>query len=91
MRGLYKYKEYYGVMGELYGLFFADSDEIEQAKNKEIYMGEMLGKHSEIFATLDDTTLTLVTDDPDEVRKLEELGITGGCNPLLYFEGEEGY
>ncbi len=62
---IYKYSEDFGRMGDLEGVFVADDDTItELRKVKEIYLGEVLGKHSEVYATVDDSTLKEISDDP---------------------------
>lgn len=86
MRGLYKYSEEFGRMGRVEGLFFADSEEVKAAEGKDIYMGEILGKHSEVVATINQATLTLITNNPEEVKYLERFAIDTGENPLLYVE-----
>lgn len=85
MRGLYKY-EYDFNYGILSGVFFASAEYVEAAKENPIYLGEMMGKYSDVVISLDDTNITLITDDPEQVEMLETLDITVGINPLLYIE-----
>ena len=46
------------------------------------YLGEVLGKHSEVVATLDDKTLTVLTDDTEFARKAIDLGVLPDSNQL---------
>jgi hypothetical protein len=76
-------------MGDLSGLFIADSAEIEKLIGKEIYFGEVLGKHSEVSGTLDKDDLTVQTDDQEFIKKFEKLigtGTISGFNPLDYYD-----
>jgi hypothetical protein len=79
-------------MGTVEGLFVTTQEEIDAAIGKEIYFGEILGKHSEISGTLDKEDITVVSEDQDFIEKLIQLlgyKISGYC-PFDYFaEGEE--
>lgn len=85
MKQLYKYSETFGRQGSLSGTFVIDSEAVCKLKGTAVYFGEVLGKHSEIFGKLDDSTLTLVTDDQEFIEKLEQFGLhSTGFNPLHY-------
>lgn len=93
MLGIYKFNcSFRG--GDLFGIFEADDKEIELllSLNKQIYFGEVLGKHSEVIVTLDNDDITLVTKDPEAVCNFVEYNMEGGINPFDYYidvEGEE--
>ena len=56
---------------------------------KEIYFGEVLGKHSEIFSPLEENDLTVITDDQGFIDKLIEIigsNTISGYNPLDYYD-----
>lgn len=55
---LYSYSIDYGRMGVLDGLFFATDEELDAAEGNEVYMDDVLGKHSEISFTFDRSVLT---------------------------------
>lgn len=81
-----------GRMGDLEGLFIADKEDIEAAIGKGVYFGEVLGKHSEVYGTLDPGDINIVSEDQSVVGVL--LGIFGsgsisGFNPLSYIEEQE--
>lgn len=88
-KGLYKFNFDCGRMGELNGIFIADSKDVESVIGKEVYFGEVLGKHSEIYGTIDEGEIKLITDDPEIVSLMEENNISTGFNPLDYVEESE--
>lgn len=69
-----------GRQGEVEGLFKATDEEIQRAIGQKVYFGEILGKHSEVYGTLDECDITLVSDDSLIVSNSTE----SGYNPLNY-------
>jgi hypothetical protein len=93
MKKLYRFLWDCGRMGYVEGVFIADDAEVNEAIGKEIYFGEILGKHSEIHGTLDAHDLTVLSEEADFITKIEGVfgssRISGHC-PLDYFpESEE--
>lgn len=88
-RGVYRMQFDAGRMGSVCGLFTATDEEIKEAIGKEVYFGEVLGKHSEVYGTLEASEVTLVTDDPDFVAKFDEYQCASGYNPLEYLRENE--
>lgn len=82
--GLYRYQHYFGRMGDLEGIFLADSEEVSQAIGREVYFGEALGKHSEIYHLLTEKDITLITDDLVVLDLVEKYNLHTGYNPLHY-------
>jgi hypothetical protein len=81
-----------GRMGFLDGLFIADELAVEQIIGKEIYFGEVLGKHSEIYGTLEEKEIVVISDDPLVISKLKEhqrFGSICGYNPIKYYEDQD--
>ena len=81
-----------GRMGDVEGLFTADVAGLESAYGKEVYFGEILGKHSEVHGTLDREDITVVSDDQDFIAKFEAIvgaGTISGYNPLDYLGEDE--
>lgn len=89
MKGIYSFHWDCGRMGELDGLFVADSESVAKAIGKEVYFGEALGKHSEICGTLDTSDITLKSDANDHVEMFLHLDLATGYNPLSYLQDEE--
>lgn len=52
-------------MGHVDGLFVTTREALAQAYGKSVYFGEILGKHSEVYGTLDEKDVTIITDDAD--------------------------
>ena len=77
-------------MGVLLGIFVADKDEMNELikSGKEIYFGEVLGKHSEISGPIEEGDLTLVTDDPAIVEIFVKYDMETGYNPFNYIDRE---
>lgn len=88
MRKLYKFYWYCGRMGRVEGLFLATEEELRKAYGKRVYLGEILGKHSEIYGELGEDDVTLVTEDQNVISVLEANGGLIGYNPLEYLDGE---
>ena len=87
MKKIYRFCWDVGRMGTVEGIFIADSNEVEKQIGKEVYFGEILGKHSEICGTLDNEDLEIKSDDPAFVEKCIEVfgdGTISGYNPLDY-------
>lgn len=83
-KAVYKFHLDYGRMGELYGIFIANKNEVDElvASGKEIYYGEVLGKHSEVCAPLTTNDFTLLTDDIEMVEFCEDKDFAVGINPV---------
>lgn len=80
----------WGRMGTLTGTFLASEEDIMEASGKQVYFGEVLGKHSEIYVDdFDEIIIDLVTDDPAAVKIFREYGLTSGYNPFDYISEDE--
>lgn len=85
MLKLYEFNWDCGRQGELNGLFIADETDVGYVLGKEVYFGEVLGKHSEIYGPLEPDDLEVKSDDQDFIRKLYELferKTLSGFNPI---------
>lgn len=88
MRKLYAFYWDCHRMGSLDGLFVATDEDIQRILGKKIYFGEVLGKHSEIYGTIEEGDLTVKGDDQDFIDKLVKIigGTTiSGYNPVSYY------
>lgn len=72
--------------GDLTGIFVADKEHarILIEEQIEVYFGEVLGKHSDIYGPMSDGELTLVSDSPEDVKMFEDLNLQTGHNPFHY-------
>lgn len=79
----------FGRMGELNGVFVCEKQELVDliASEKEIYFGEVLGKHSEIYEVMRDGYFEEVTTDANFIELFEKYGLSNGYNPFDYLEG----
>lgn len=78
--------------GDIESLFVATEKELEAALGKDVYFGEVLGKHSEIWGTLEKEDLTLISEDQANIAWLvDTVGSNSICglNPLEYFNENE--
>jgi hypothetical protein len=88
MIGLYKFEWDMGRQGTVDGLFLAASEDVDKAIGKKVYFGEILGKHSEVYGTLDIDDLTLVTENPAVIKIFQDYKLSSGYCPLDYIEEE---
>jgi hypothetical protein len=79
---LYRYTMDCGRMGSVQGLFIATDAEVKAALGKDVYFGEVLGKHSDISGTLEEKEFERLTDDADFVAKFKKFDCASGHNPL---------
>lgn len=88
MMAIYEFYWDCGRQGELSGLFIANTEDVDKAIGKNVYFGEVLGKHSEIEGVLEKEDLTIKTDDQEFISKFSKvMGMTcniSGLNPLDY-------
>jgi len=80
-----------GRMGEVEGLFVSEPEIVDNAIGKEVYFGEILGKHSEIFGTINEEDLRVESEDQEKISWIVSLlsENISGFNPLDHIEGEE--
>jgi hypothetical protein len=79
----------YGRMGTLSGIFVCEKEELEKLYGKEVYFGEVLGKHSEVVLELDAECFEIRTEDQDFIAKFVEIlgdGTISGYNPFDYID-----
>ena len=86
MKTIYKFFWDCGRSGNLEGVFVSTTEEVSKVIGKNIYFGEVLGKHSEIYGILEETDLKIITDNPDFIELFEKFDLTSGYNPLDYYE-----
>ncbi len=99
------YRFYWDVQrhGEIESLFIADDEQVAAVLGMDIYLGEVLGKHSDISGTLDAEDLLIITQEPGIIADLRRV-FSGaqtdsyrfrndtlcGINPLNYLRDEAG-
>lgn len=89
MKAVYKLHFDCGRMGQLDGLFIAEKEKVKELidSGREVYFGEVLGKHSEIMGPIEEPDdITLVSEDEEVIRVIEENNLENGFNPFDYLE-----
>jgi len=78
-----------GRSGIVEGVFICTKQQITDAVGKEVYFGEILGKHSEVYGTLNDVDIEILSPDPKVIDILLGVfpdGEISGYNPLSYIQ-----
>ena len=77
--------------GDVEGLFVEDSDVVENAIGSDVYFGEICGKHSDVYGTLDEVDLTVVSEDQEKINWLVDIlgRSVSGYNPFDYIEDQD--
>ena len=75
-----------GRQGELYGLFIAEKSHVRKLIDDklQVYFGEVLGKHSEIYGSMEEKDIIFVSDSLEAIRIIEEFDLENGHNPFHY-------
>lgn len=82
---IYRYSEDFGRMGYLSGLFVATDSEYRKALGSEARLGEVLGKHSYVVASITEDTVKVIEARPEFVAWFEEVVGQTGKNPVAAF------
>jgi len=88
MLGIYRFNWDCYRQGNVEGLFVADSKDVTDILGEDIYFGEILGKHSEVYGTIEEGEIELVTDRPDAVAMFQEFNLASGYNPFDYLSDQ---
>lgn len=89
MKKLYSYCEH-GRGWTVEGMFVSTDEDNKRLFGKDLYYGEVAGKHSELSLRFEEDDLVVVTEDQDFIEKFEQLIGYTGYNPFEYLE-EDGY
>lgn len=93
MKAIYEFYWDCGRMGNVTGTFVAKKEDVEKSIGKTVYFGEILGKHSEIYGTLEWEDLSLKSDDQEFIKTFEEIMgkyWSTGYDPLEYISEDDG-
>ncbi len=83
MKKIYKFYWDCGRQGSISGIFSAEESYVKECIGKRVNFGEALGKHSQVYGTLEEKDLTVLTDDAEFIKKAEEFELVPtGANPL---------
>lgn len=87
---VYKFHRWFGRQGSLEGVFVEEKEAVLGVIGKTVYLGEVLGKHSEVIVAVDRDDIQMITDDPAVVSLFQEYDIETGINPVAYYRDMEG-
>ena len=90
MKKLFKFSSSYGRMGEVESLFIAEQEEVDKIIGREVYFGEILGKHSEVVLDIEESDFEIKSEDQKFIEQLlfvfEGSHTLSGHNPIEYYE-----
>lgn len=94
MLKLYSFHFSCGRMGSLEGLFVEDDKLLSETIGTELYFGEVLGKHSEVYGPFEESDVSVLSEDQDKIQWLVEVAGKGsksisGYNPMDYIPEDE--
>jgi hypothetical protein len=78
--------------GSVEGLFVTTHDALNEILGEEVYFGEILGKHSEIYGTLESEDFVIICEDDvliDHLIKVFGSATLMGHNPITYLRDRE--
>lgn len=67
---LYRYQQDYGRMGDLDGVFIADETDLKWFMGAEVWVYDVLGKHSEIQVSFNENTVKELAVSEQAVQEL---------------------
>ena len=62
-----------GRSGAVESVFVTTEEELKKCYGKEVYFGEILGKHSEVYGVFEVNDITVISEDQDFIKKLVEV------------------
>jgi hypothetical protein len=85
-KAVYKLNLDCGRQGTLRGLFIAKKKHVKLLlENKlEVYFGEVLGKHSEIYGEIEEKHIVIISDSQDVIDVIETHQLENGFSPFDY-------
>lgn len=83
-RCIYKFHADFDGAGGIDSVFLARPEDVAAAMGRRAYFDGVLSKHSSACCDLSAENITMVSDNPEAVRVVAELGLSSGHNPLDY-------
>lgn len=83
-KAVYKLNVDFGRQGSLEGVFVADKSHVKTLIDEkiEVYFGEVLGKHSDIYGSIDPGEIEFVSDNEKVVELFESHNLSTGHDPF---------
>jgi hypothetical protein len=91
MKGIYSFYWNYGRGGSVSSIFIATKEDVAKLIGKDVYFGEILGKHSEVYGNIKDEDIKLLTDNQEFIKQFEEIlgeNFSTGYNPFDYLSDD---
>jgi hypothetical protein len=83
VEGLYQWSASFGRMGDLSGIVITTPKELKIRAGADVYFGEVLGKHSNVWYEFDPSDFRLITNKPHEMDALKQLpNLLSGYDPI---------
>lgn len=82
MQGIYYFNWEVRRSSDLEGLFVEDSEVVKRCVGKELYLGEVAGKHSDVSGIIQEGDIILKSDKPEDVEFFQRLSLDIGINPV---------
>ena len=75
-----------GRMGTLEGVFISTKEKVDKLIESkiEVYFGEVLGKHSEIYGSIEKDDIIFISDNKEAVDIIEKYNLCSGYDPFAY-------
>ena len=75
-----------GRSGSLEGVFISTQEKVDYLiKSKiKVYFGEVLGKHSEIYGSIEPKEIIRITDDENVIKIVSDFNLCSGFDPFNY-------
>ena len=85
-KAIYKFYFDCGRQGSLEGVFISTQEKVDAliGCGDEVYFGEVLGKHSEVYGPVEVGDITLMSDNKETVNTVETYRLTSGYDPFEY-------
>lgn len=94
-KALFRFYADCGRQGDLEGVFISTKEMVNKLIDSkiEVYFGEVLGKHSEVYGSIEKKEIEFLTDDEVAVEVVSKYKLETGYNPFDYDtpEGESVY
>lgn len=87
-KGIYRFYWKCGG-GDLTGIFTAESQDVKQLIGEHVCFGDVLGKHSQVEGTIEESEILLISQDQQVVEIFEKNGLENGYNPFKYLQNSE--
>lgn len=83
---VYKLNFSAGKQGDLEGLFTAKKSHVKWLIDSkiEVYFGEVLGKHSEVYGNIEEKEIIFISDNPEVIKVIADFELENGHNPFYY-------